>query len=123
MFYNTKEKSFKIHFCNSQNHIGYRNKTSMHNSYYVFSYMMAANLHNIYIHIEHIMINTLVRIMFMIMRAIYVTTVSSQKNSIVASIVAWCVRFASHHIDFWPHGSQWGDIVSEREVLFPSTSP
>ena len=50
--------------------------------------MMAANLHNIYIHIEHIMINTLVRIMFMIMRAIYVTTVSSQKNSIVASIVS-----------------------------------
>ena len=83
---------------------------------------MAANLHNIYIHIEHIMINTLVRIMFMIMRAIYVTTVSSQKNSIVVSIVAWCVRFASHHIDFWPHRSQWGDIISERELNFPTTS-
>ena len=86
--------------------------------------MMAANLHNIYIHIEHIMINTLVRrIMFMIMRATYVTTVSSQKNSIVASIVAWCVRFASHHIDFWPHRSQWDDIISERELLFPTASP
>ena len=70
------------------------------------------------------MINTLVRIMFMIMRAIYVTTGSSQKNSIVASIVAWwCVRFASHHIDFWPHRSQWGDIISEGELLFPTTSP
>ena len=26
----------------------------MHNGYYVFSCMMAGNLHNIYIHIEHI---------------------------------------------------------------------